>query len=261
MVGDTCVDVYRYGQCLRLNPESPAPLFSEERVTERLGMAANVAANVESLGMLAELVSSQRKERKERFIDTRYHQQMLRVDSKPDGEIDELDLTQLMLRDDLKTFDAVIISDYDKGFVSRRVVGQLVSILSVIPLIFVDTKKQFIGCYDAPGVILKLNESEAAAISRVFPQPQEARLVVTLGDQGARVGTELVPGFPAQVFDVCGAGDTFLAALALGYLETNDLIEACEYANLCASISVGHVGTYAVTPEDIMLEYERRGIT
>lgn len=256
MVGDTCVDVYRYGQCLRLNPESPAPLFTEERVTERLGMAANVVANVESLGMTATLVTSRFKERKERFIDTRYHQQMLRVDSRPDGPIDEIDLTQLMLRDDLKTFDAAIISDYDKGFIGKRDANQLTQILSVIPVIFVDTKKQFIGGYNKQNVILKLNESEAAVASN----PHEARLVVTLGDKGARVGTEPVSGFPAQVFDVCGAGDTFLAALTMGYLETGDLIEAAKFANLCASISVGHVGTYAVTSEDINREYERLGV-
>lgn len=256
MVGDTCVDVYRYGQCLRLNPESPAPLFTEERVAERLGMAANVVANIESLGMCATLVTSHRKERKERFIDTRYHQQMLRVDSKPDGAIDEIDLAQLMLREDLDTFDAAVISDYDKGFIGKRQVSQLLNVLSVIPTIFVDTKKSFLGGYNRLNVILKLNEGEAAVASN----PHEARLVVTLGDKGARVGTELVPGFPAQVFDVCGAGDTFLAALTLGFLETNDLIEAAKFANLCASISVSHVGTYAVTPEDIDREYERLGV-
>ena len=260
MVGDTCVDVYRYGQCLRLNPESPAPLFTEARATERPGMAANVVANVESLSMSAELVTSRRKERKERFIDVLYHQQMLRVDSKPDGRIDEIDLAQLMLRDDLKTFDAAIISDYDKGFIEMTGVSKLMDILSIIPLIFVDTKKPFIGGYDRSNVILKLNESEAASISHNFPQHQEARLVVTLGAQGAKVEKELVPGFPAQVFDVCGAGDSFLAALTLGYLETNDLIEAVKFANLCASISVGHVGTYAVNWDDIEIEYERLGI-
>ena len=54
-----------------------------------------------------------------------------------------------------------------------------------------------------------------------------------------------------EVTDVCGAGDTFLAALTWAYLRTKDIPTAINFANKCASITVQHIGVYALTEQDL----------
>ena len=61
-----------------------------------------------------------------------------------------------------------------------------------------------------------------------------------------RYPTELV-----EVFDVCGAGDTFFSAMACAYLVTKKFDIAIKFANRCANISVQRLGTHAPTLEEI----------
>jgi sugar/nucleoside kinase (ribokinase family) len=99
------------------------------------------------------------------------------------------------------------------------------------------------GCY------VKINALEKNRATS-FPDPEH--LIVTHGSDGA---TWNGLGFPAElagdVVDVCGAGDTFLAALAYKFLETKDMHDAVRFANKASSITVQNVGVYAPRLEEI----------
>jgi ribokinase len=87
-----------------------------------------------------------------------------------------------------------------------------------------------------------------------FSIPQN--LIVTVGDRGDtiyRLGYEEVTYSTNQVevVDVCGCGDTFLAAFAYKYLFTHAINDAIIYANVAAGVTVQHRGNYAPTLEEI----------
>ena len=95
--------------------------------------------------------------------------------------------------------------------------------------------------------IIKINELEAARAKTDLTQ----EVVVTLGGSGARWRKNTYETEKVDVFDVCGAGDVFLAALVYGYLHSRNMPMAIELANKCASLSVTKMGTYVLSEQDI----------
>ena len=113
--------------------------------------------------------------------------------------------------------------------------------------IFVDTKKtdlaRLTGCY------IKINALEK---SRAISLPDKDHLIVTHGDHGAEWDSWVFPAeIAGDVTDVCGAGDTFLAALTYTFLVTNSMPDAIKFANKAAAVTVQHVGVYAPKLEEI----------
>jgi sugar/nucleoside kinase (ribokinase family) len=77
-------------------------------------------------------------------------------------------------------------------------------------------------------------------------------MIVTQGKQGALYNNKMYPAEAIDVIDVCGAGDTFLAALAYEYLNTDGNMEAAvEFAIRASAVTVQHIGVYAPTLEEI----------
>jgi bifunctional ADP-heptose synthase (sugar kinase/adenylyltransferase) len=239
LVGDTCEDVYHYGVCERMSPEAPVPVFKELRQEIRQGMSSNVKLNLESLGIKVEHVHNSEKIRKHRFIEEKYNQQLFRYDQ---GE--EKTIYPLLPRMS-RGYDAVVVSDYNKGFVTPDTFKFLKDQLPPGMPVFVDSKKQDLTCFKE--CIIKINESEA--YKAVLDPTQE--VVVTLGASGARWREQVYKTEKVDVFDVCGAGDVFLASLVYGYLKHKSIADAIEIANKCASLSVAKMGTYVITREDI----------
>jgi D-glycero-beta-D-manno-heptose-7-phosphate kinase len=132
VLGDACRDVYISGDSTRKNPEAAAPLLNNLVTEVRDGMAANVANNLRALGAdVTTILPPEPWTEKQRYIDARHGTQLLRVDyDRPSDPLGDLP--------DLAGFDAVVVSDYDKGFVSYDLMRQLDG---KIPL-FVDTKKR-----------------------------------------------------------------------------------------------------------------------
>jgi len=83
-----------------------------------------------------------------------------------------------------------------------------------------------------------------------LPNPPK-NLITTLGDKGARYQDKIYATEKVTVFDVVGAGDTFLAALAYFYLLLGSIEKAIPYANKASSIVVQHTGTYVLTEQDL----------
>ena len=144
-----------------------------------------------------------------------------------------------------ESFDGTLISDYNKGFLTHSVLSKLIPHLP--KPIFVDSKKKDLSAIC--DCILKINKKEYEMSSIL---PSDCDLIVTLGDRGAKWRGSSYPAKNVHdVFDVCGAGDSFLAALSIKYIETKDMPKSIKFANKCAGISVRHLGVYNVTKEDI----------
>ena len=76
-------------------------------------------------------------------------------------------------------------------------------------------------------------------------------MIITKGGEGTEYQGKLYPAEKVKVFDVVGAGDTFLAALTYGYLKYGRIDKAIPLANKAAAVAVSHRGTYVLTEEDV----------
>ena len=236
LIGDSCLDVYHYGNVNRISPEAPVPVFTFSHEERKPGMAGNVANNLEALGCSINYLHGETSV-KTRLIDIRSKQQIVRIDN------DVMSNPLEFFTEIPDVYDAVVISDYDKGTVSYELIEELIALS--IP-IFIDTKKTDLERMQ--GAWVKINELEYSRI-----KTECTGLIVTLGSKGAMVPYH-DSSFSApevEVSDVCGAGDTFLAALAYQYLVTNSIDDAIKFANKASSITVQHVGNYAPTLKEI----------
>jgi bifunctional ADP-heptose synthase (sugar kinase/adenylyltransferase) len=238
LIGDDCNDVYTYGYVKRISPEAPVPVFEPHYTIYRDGMAGNVRENLQALGCDVDFLRGKPSE-KNRLIDERTKQQLLRVDR--DVESDPITFETAIP----PVYDAIVISDYNKGTVTYELIEELVQEVNVP--IFVDTKKtdlaRLSGCY------VKINALEK---SRATSLPDTEHLIVTHGGNGAEWSDWVFPAeIVGDVTDVCGAGDTFLAALVYKFLETKHMPDAIKFANKASAVTVQHVGVYAPRLDEI----------
>ena len=234
LIGDSCTDEYVYGVCERLNPEAPVPILRDTRVETQKGMAWNVRENLMSFGMDVYILTQEEQIVKRRFIDERYNQQILRVDVEKDSKPLDYDLPQ-------EYFDALVISDHDKGFITSSRIFDLAEKFD--GPVFIDSKKRHLPVEHA---FIKINEEEYSKLSY-----KSENLIVTKGSKGADYQGKNYPAVGVSVFDVCGAGDTFLSALVYFYLLYGKIDKAIPYANKAAAIAVTHFGTYVLSKEDV----------
>ena len=243
LIGDSCIDEYKIGTVDRLSPEAPVPVIKIAETNIVPGMAANVKLNLENIGVYADFVTNHEKIYKTRYIDSRSGQHIVRVDTEPtitswDG----------ITPHPIKEYDAVIISDYNKGFLTYEKIEQIIS--EAKGPVFIDTKKTQLADISGSNVFIKINELEYKA-ARSTP----SNLIVTLGDRGAMFKTPeneiMIPTKSVEVMDVCGCGDTFLSAVTVQYLYTKNIEKAIIFANVAAGLTAQHRGNYAPTYDEI----------
>jgi bifunctional ADP-heptose synthase (sugar kinase/adenylyltransferase) len=243
LIGDSCVDEYKIGTIDRLSPEAPVPVIKITETETVPGMASNVKKNFENLGVYVDFITNNEIIRKTRYIDKRSGQHMLRVDTDP-AICSWSGNSAFPLTD----YDAIVISDYNKGFLTYELIEKVVK--SVKCPVLIDTKKTDLASLAPPfmadHVYIKINELEFKNTTSLADN-----LIVTLGDRGAQYKGIVYPTKAAEVTDVCGCGDTFLAALAVQYLYTKDIEKAIMFANVAAGITVQHRGNYAPTYDEI----------
>lgn len=248
LLGDSCYDYYHYGDVKRISPEAPIPIFDHKYTVNKLGMMSNVLENFRSLGIEPDY-QTQFFENKNRYLDIRSKQQLLRVDQK----IDEERITNIVHElNDYKSYDAIVISDYDKGFVSYDDLDKIQCEFD--GPIFIDTKKTIMSEFS--NMIVKINNEEYKKAGSNINHLKN--LIVTQGGDNV---TWYPPNpdspllfFPAKVeaYDVCGAGDTFFAALVFEYLRSyGDMEAAIRFAMKASAITVQKIGVYAPTLEEI----------
>lgn len=234
LVGDNCRDVYQFGTVDRISPEAPVPVFVAGQTEERDGMAGNVRNNLEALGCDVDFLFDG-VSKKTRLIDSRSKQQIVRIDNDVACKPASIDYNALY-------YDAVVVSDYNKGTITYEIIETLRQEFS--GPIFVDTKKTDLKRLE--GCIVKINQLEH---SRIISDCTD--LIVTLGDQGARWNGIHFTSKRVEVADVCGAGDTFLAALSYKYLSERSMSQAINFAIRASAVTVQHIGNYAPTVEEI----------
>ncbi|MCI0435709.1 MAG: D-glycero-beta-D-manno-heptose-7-phosphate kinase [Gemmatimonadetes bacterium] len=298
VVGDAMLDVYLRGVASRISPEAPVPVV---RVTEEwraLGGAANVAANVVALGArctiaacigddgvghdlrnalraagidVEGLVESATRPTTVKTRVMARHQQVARYDREVDEDLDDELAERLAarIRDLVTRVDAIVLEDYNKGVLTRAVIGAAIAAAraSGRPVI-VDPKTRSFFDYGGATVFKpNLHELEAALRERVrYDDPawlESIRLrlgcehlVLTLGEEGMAVMTAAgeyvrIPTVARSVFDVSGAGDTVTAAVAVALAAGASAAESAVLANHAAAIEVGKLGVATVTPEEL----------
>lgn len=235
LIGDNCVDVYRYGTVDRISPEAPVPIFKFSYEEKRPGMAGNVRENLELMGCDVVFLSSGTSI-KTRLVDMRSHQHIVRIDE--DVNCEAIDLIPEFGFD----FDAIVISDYNKGTVSYELIEMLIEHFN--GPIFVDTKKTDLKRLN--GCFVKINELEHSLL-----KSECDNMIVTLGSKGARYNNFVYDAPEVEVSDVTGAGDTFLAALTYAYLNTQVIELSIPFAINAASITVQKLGVYAPGLDEI----------
>ena len=250
VVGDSCEDIFIYGDIIRLSPEAPVPILQPTRETKNGGMALNVYNNFLSLGVEVNIVTNEKNEiRKVRYVDNRSHQMVLRVDEKDKCERNSslpimnnqwIDKETTFLN---KTYDAIVISDYCKGFLTEE---DIQYICENNKNVFVDTKKK-LGKWIEHATFIKINSFEYKKNYEYFHNSEFTnKLIITLGSKGCRYNGKDFSVKEVPVKDVSGAGDTFLAGLVYGYLDTNSIYKAIQFAQKCTTIVVQKHGVSTV---------------
>ena len=236
LLGDSCEDEYIYGRCTRISPEAPVPVLDYAKIQTKSGMAGNVCLNLQSFGLDITFLTNNEQLVKTRFIDEKSNQQILRVDN-------EEKIKPLMIPVMTDSFDAVVISDYNKGYLSTEKIFEIVESASCP--VFIDSKKSILP--NKPNCFIKINDVEYEKLDDYNID----NLIVTKGSEGCIYNNTLYSAEKVNVYDVVGAGDTFLAALVYGYITTNNIDESLMLGNRAAAIAVQQLGTYILTEEDV----------
>ena len=247
VIGDSCTDKFIYGKCERICPEAPVPVFTSTGATSNGGMAKNVQANVIALGFDCDIETNKSKIEKKRFVDRTSNQMLLRVDVGDGGTTDFFDRTKVKW----DNYDAILVSDYDKGFLRDIDVNK---ICLEHDNVFLNTKRKF--NHDIPRNIrfVQMNENELNNnhwLPLTVKGTQESyvkdKVIVTLGGRGCYYRNKVyAPPRKREVRDLSGAGDTFLAALSVSIMKKNSIEKAIQFAQECACKVVSKRGVATI---------------
>lgn len=301
VVGDVMLDRYFWGSVHRISPEAPVPVVEVENESVRLGGAANVAHNIRALGgepllvgligddhpgkqfldMLAEMnlpadgivTDTDRPTTiKTRVIAAGQH--VVRIDNESKQDSPE-HLEQRVIdavKYGIHSLDAILIEDYNKGVVTRRVIQELTAIaIKYNRVITVDPK--FNNFLEYRGVTLfKPNRREAEEVlggrlvtdadvegaGRQLLEILKAQNVLltrgaagmSLFEAGGRITH--IPTTAVNVQDVSGAGDTVISTLTLALAAGMGVREACMLANCAAGVVVASVGIVPISQVELV---------
>tara|TARA_B100001057_G_scaffold500275_1_gene614473 strand:+ start:13070 stop:13798 length:729 start_codon:yes stop_codon:yes gene_type:complete len=227
VIGESCLDVFIYGKVDRLEPAAPVPVVQSLSTESNGGMAMNVKNNFRSLGVFVDILTNTnwKKIKKTRIVEKKTNHMFLRWDQNDDcyGRV-KVDLI------DFSMYDAIVISDYNKGFLTRE---DIKKISKSHDLVFLDTKKP-IGKWAEDVSFIKINSDEFNRAEEITEKMKD-KIITTLGSEGASFQGKIYPVAEAQTKDLSGAGDTFITALCKKYCQTQDIDLAIEYANQCAT--------------------------
>jgi len=303
VIGDLILDKYLWGSCSRISPEAPVQVIDIDQETFSLGGAGNVVKNLHALGAkiyllsvlgdcdvadqikghLAELGNSLKQEifiekKKQSSIKTRLiasQQQVIRYDRECKKDISKESEEKIFnyFCKNIANFDAVILSDYDKGVLTGGLVQKLITFANKHKIkVLIDPKGSNFNKYSGAYLITP-NKKEASISSGIEISDNKTLLnnlefqknnlnisvpLITLSEQGIAILNDKLDIFPAtirNVFDVTGAGDTVISALSFCIASGYDINFAVKFANLAAGVVVGKIGSATASIDEIV-EYE-----
>lgn len=247
VIGDSCTDIFRYGEVNRLAPEAPIPIIIPKKETSNLGMAGNVVANLISLGADVDFITNQNKIKKIRYVCSKYNHLLLRVDENDFCE--PIDKNRIVKSN---KYDAVVISDYCKGFLFEKDIEDISVMFRNTP-IFLDTKK-ILGNWAYNIDFIKINSQEFSNNELIINKSSllQNKIIVTRGNSGCEYQDIKYPTIDVPVKDVSGAGDTFLSGLVLEYTKTKSIPASINFAQRCTTIAVQQSGVSVVNKKDLI---------
>ncbi len=251
VIGDIIIDEYVYGTSTRLSPEAPVPVVKHEKTERKLGGAGNVYNNIKSLTDDVTLIGYRNDTTDwpvELFCTHMPLKQRIYADKHYITRIDrEQKIDNSTLFDYVKKRVhncTVVISDYNKGTIQDP--QRLIKILKDNGCYVIVDPKQHLDLYAGADVI-KPNKQEYEE----YNNGVDTDMVVTMGADGYMINGTHYPTQQQDVYDVTGAGDTFLAVMSY-FLDFGESLEfACKMANKGAGVSVQHNGVYVVHWKDL----------
>jgi D-glycero-beta-D-manno-heptose-7-phosphate kinase len=301
VMGDLMLDEFIWGRVRRISPEAPVPVVEVERQTLALGGAGNVVSNLVALGArptplgvvgddadagrlrsrfgelnvsVSSLVVDGARPTTLKTRVIAHNQQVVRADRESrvpiSAEVEEKVIARFQI--EIETADAVVVSDYNKGLLTARVLaGALRSARERGIMVCLDPKLRNFAHYQ-PVTVITPNHQEAAEAAAVVIEDEKSlveagrrllgsidcrAVLITRGEEGMTLFTDggevtHIPTVAREVYDVTGAGDTVIATLALALASNASFAEAAVLANHAAGVVVGKVGTATVARDELM---------
>ena len=305
VVGDVGLDEYLTGDVRRISPEAPVPVVEVKDRGFRVGLAANVAQNIHSLGGSSILVGLVGKDdsaqtlqsllkssgvpaqhlvvdelrpttRKVRVMSGQHH--VVRVDFEEKKFLSKKNEEDFIRVIESQIGDCIglILQDYGKGVLSENLCQKIIGICKKKnKKVVVDPHRTTPISYYRGADLIKPNRDEAFILSglnvddlhlddktltRVGRAIQEKanckNLIITQGKDGVTFFQDekmtTIPTLPRQVYDVTGAGDTYLAAFCLAWFADFDPIAAAVMANYAAGVVVGKIGSVPCSKAELL---------
>lgn len=306
VAGDIILDRFIWGQVSRISPEAPVQIVNVKRENISLGGAANVAQNIVAIGCDVTMMGMTGKDASGDLLVSEFRrlgistesvievqsrptitktrviaeqQQIVRIDHEQTDEISpqQEDFFIHYLRQHIKQFDAVVISDYQKGLLTARLLRLIIETANENGIMtIVDPKRADLSVYSG-ATLIKPNRKEAEqSIRRILANNDSAMqaatdirekfsfksVLITRGKEGMTLVSDStglhIPATAREVFDVTGAGDTVTAYLALMMSNQYPLIESAMIANMAAGVAVSKLGTVTVKREEVLHEMEQQ---
>lgn len=301
VVGDVLLDHYVSGVVERLNPEAPVPILRVTEEREETGGAGNVAKNVAKLGAETSLIGvvgdDEAAERIQRAAEREGYravlikdssrptirkvrhmvggQQMLRVDFERDHDISEdieKQVLNALMREIEQGVDAIIVSDYAKGVVTRALAETLLDMAGQRDIIVAGDIKPSRAPYFVGATLVSPNVKEAheylglnyletklsaEELAKMVYMKMCSNVYLTLGKDGMYIycggekGIHVSQDHVVDVADESGAGDAAVSVLLLGLLAGATEEEAAKLANAAGALVVSKIGAVGVTADEI----------
>ena len=299
VLGDVMLDEFVWGDVTRISPEAPVPVVDVRRESVHLGGAANVLANLVALGTRGSVIgvvggdvtgerlrsslseldakndtlivdSSRPSTSKTRIVA--HNQLVVRADRESRTPVSTRIEDQIIfrLKEALSGASAFVVSDYDKGVVTPRILAEVLPFAYESLPVLVDPKLRNFNSY-RPASLITPNHHEALRMSNMEDDSDSGlrhaasvirqrldcdAVLITRGDKGMMLlGRDEQPAYvktaAREVYDVTGAGDTVIAALAAALSAGATMIEAAMFANQAAGIVVGKVGTATASADEL----------
>jgi rfaE bifunctional protein kinase chain/domain len=306
VLGDVMLDEFVWGDVTRISPEAPVPVVDVQKESVHLGGAANVLANLLALGARSSVIgaigndpAAARLRASLREINPQADEYLVVDDARPSTTKTRIIAhSQLVVRADrelrtpvnaliedkiiaqlkqaLSEADAFVVSDYDKGVVTPRILSEILPLACKSMPVLIDPKLRNFNFY-RPATLITPNHHEALRFTNteqnsddgLFQAARQIReklhcdsVLITRGDRGMMLlegdGEPIyVKTAAREVYDVTGAGDTVIAALASSLAAGASMLESAKLANHAAGIVVGKVGTATASAAELTATFDQ----
>lgn len=233
VIGDSCRDIHIYCSSNRMCPDKPVPILKIIDQNDNPGMAKNVYRNIKSIINDCDIITNSNwyQITKTRYIHKATNHMFFRLDSSE--EMEKIDLKSINY-----DYEYILISDYDKGFLSEK---DIKTISENHNFVFLDTKK-ILGSWANNIKYIKINNHEFERSKKYIDDHILQKIIKTSGEEGCFYLNERFPVEKQEVIDVSGAGDSFFAGLIIEFSKSQDIKKSIQFANKCASKVVSQKG-------------------